>query len=210
MDLPTTLSTFILSTFNLHITIPHNFNVHPHLPCKNNPWSVAQRCAPLYSSPSLTQPFRILIARIVQRSPFSETSLPMFYATKRSNSKSPDIINGQTKKATALCSVEPEAIGDFQLRKALKPLLNLGKKKKTCNPHNFSGAPMVTTFVRSVGDRTKGIRRFLKTACRTDTGIELAELEHPLKRCLLFCSGGGGLHLGSPLFLQVAKGAVPA
>ena len=33
----------------------------------------------------------------------------------------------QIRKAAALCSVEPEAVGDFQLRKALKPLLNLEK-----------------------------------------------------------------------------------
>ena len=49
---------------------------------------------------------------------------------------------------------------------------------------------MVTTFVRSAGDRTKGVWKFLSTVCQTDTGIKLAELEHSSrKKCIPFCSG---------------------
>ena len=49
---------------------------------------------------------------------------------------------------------------------------------------------MVTTFVRSAGDRSKGMWKFLDTVCQTDTGVELVELEHSsLRRCLPFCSG---------------------
>ena len=49
---------------------------------------------------------------------------------------------------------------------------------------------MVTTFVRSAGDRTKGVWKFLSTVCQTDTGIKLAELEHSsLKKCITYCSG---------------------
>ena len=49
---------------------------------------------------------------------------------------------------------------------------------------------MVTTFVRSAGDRTKGVLKFLSTVCQSDTGIKLAELEHPfLKKCIPYCSG---------------------
>ena len=49
---------------------------------------------------------------------------------------------------------------------------------------------MVTTFVRSAGDRTKGMWKFLSTVCQTDTGIKLAELEHSsLKKYIPFCSG---------------------
>ena len=72
-------------------------------------------------------------------------------------------------KAVALCSVELEAVGDFQLRKALKPLLNLEKVKgqNVSHPVNFRSAPMVTTFVR----------KFLNTVCQTDMGIKLEELE---------------------------------
>ena len=49
---------------------------------------------------------------------------------------------------------------------------------------------MVTTFVRSAGDRIKGVWNFLSTVCQTDTGMELAELEHSsLKKCITFSSG---------------------
>ena len=98
----------------------------------------------------------------------------------------------QIQQAAALCSVELEAVGDFQLRKALKPLLSLEKIQNlnVSNPFNFRSAAMVTTFVRSAGDRTKGVWKFLSTACQTDTGIKLAELEHSsLKKCIPFCSG---------------------
>ena len=47
----------------------------------------------------------------------------------------------------------------------LKPLLQLEKidKKKVNNPLNFKSAAMVTTFIRSAGDRTKGVWKFLDT-----------------------------------------------
>ena len=49
---------------------------------------------------------------------------------------------------------------------------------------------MVTTFVRSAGDRTKGVWKYLSTVCQTDTGIKLAELEHSsVKKCITYCSG---------------------
>ena len=49
---------------------------------------------------------------------------------------------------------------------------------------------MVTTFIRSAGDRSKGVWKFLDTVHQTDTGVELAELGHSsLKRCLPYCTG---------------------
>ena len=86
---------------------------------------------------------------------------------QRAKSSDPDISNDQIKKAAALCSVEPEVVGNFQLRKALKPLLDLEKidKKKTCYPINFRGTSIVTTFVRSAGDRTRGVWKFLEMVC---------------------------------------------
>ena len=94
----------------------------------------------------------------------SEVRLPsqstMHKSTRRkAKSSSPDISNEQIKKAAALCSVEPEATGDFQLRKALKPQLDLEKihKKKTFNLVSFRSASMVTTFVRSAGEHTRGV-----------------------------------------------------
>ena len=99
---------------------------------------------------------------------------------------------GQMQRAAALCSAELEAVGDFQLRKALKPLARLEKihDLKVSNPTNFRSAAMVTTFVRSAGDRTKGVWKYLSTVCQTDTGIKLAELEHSsLKKCITYCAG---------------------
>ncbi len=111
---------------------------------------------------------------------------------KQPGTKKHDLTIGQMQRAAALCSAELEAVGDFQLRKALKPLARLEKINdlKVSNPVNFRSAAMVTTFVRSAGDRTKGVWQFLNTVCQTDTGIKLAELEHSsLKKCLTYCSG---------------------
>ena len=47
---------------------------------------------------------------------------------------------------------------------------------------------MVTTFVRSAGNRTKELWRFIEEASRTD--IRLADLEHPsLNNMLSKCTG---------------------
>ena len=93
----------------------------------------------------------------------------------------------------ALCTVGLESVPDYQLRKTLKPLLDSEKidEKRVCNPINFRSAAMVTTFVRSAGDRTRGIWKFLNTVCQTDLGMKLAELEHSsLKNVYLFVPGG--------------------
>ena len=111
---------------------------------------------------------------------------------KKHNYQEQELTIGQIQRAAALCSAELEAVGDFQLRKALKPLASLEKitDLKVSNPANFRSAAMVTTFVRSAGDRTKGVWKFLSTVCQTDTGIKLAELEHSsLKKCITYCSG---------------------
>ena len=48
---------------------------------------------------------------------------------------------------------------------------------------------MVTTFVRSAGDRTRGVWKFLDTVCQSDSGMKLVELEHSsLRKCLPYCS----------------------
>ena len=74
-----------------------------------------------------------------------------------------------------------EAIPDIQLRKKLKPLLDqeMIKNELVYNSFNSLGAPMVTTFVRSVGSRTQGVWDFLNKASQTDAGVRLAGLEHP-------------------------------
>ena len=69
----------------------------------------------------------------------------------------------------ALCFAEPEELPeDFQLHRALKPLSDFKTidGKRIFNPYLFRGAPMVTTFIRSAGSRTKGVLRFLEKASR--------------------------------------------
>ena len=101
-----------------------------------------------------------------------------------------ELTEEQCRKAVALCTVGLESVTDYQLRKTLKPLIDLEKinGKRVCNPTNFRSAPMVTTFARSSGDHSKGVWKFLDTVHQTDTGVVLAELEHSsLKRCLPYC-----------------------
>ena len=125
----------------------------------------------------------------------SQELFPAMISPKRKSptgKKKQELTIGQMQRAAALCSAELEAVGDFQLRKALKPLASLEKihDLKVSNPANFRSAAMVTTFVRSAGDRTRGVWKYLNTVCQTDTGIKLAELEHSsLKKCITYCSG---------------------
>ena len=66
-----------------------------------------------------------------------------------------------------LCSIETDELpADFQLRRALKPLLELKtvQEKNISNSYLFRGAPMVTTFVRSAENQTKGVWKFLEKA----------------------------------------------
>ena len=107
--------------------------------------------------------------------------------------------------AVVLCSTDLEAILDFQLRKTLKPLLDFKKiKQKVSLPFNFWGTPIVTTFVCSAGSRTQ----FLEKASQTDTGVRLAELEHPFLKKMLSLLCGKGPDLCSPFILESLKGAV--
>ena len=97
------------------------------------------------------------------------------------------------------------------IKKDAKAVTATGKswKKKVNNPLNFKSAAMVTTFIRSAGDRTKGVWKFLDKVRQTDTGVKLAELEHSsLKRCLLFCSGRVPI-LVHPSFYRALKVRFP-
>ena len=91
----------------------------------------------------------------------------------------------------ALCSAEADELpANFQLRRALKLLIDFKRinNKNIYNPYLFRGAPMVTTFVRSTGSRTKGVWGLIEKVNRA--GIRLAEMDHPsLKKALSFFSG---------------------
>ena len=120
------------------------------------------------------------------------TADPAPRKSRRQTKTKEELTEEQCRKAVALCTIGPESVTHYQPRKTLKPLLDLEKihGKKICDPTNFRSAPMVTTFVRSSGDRSKGVWKFLDVVSQTNTGVVLAELEHSsLKRCLPFCAG---------------------
>ena len=82
-------------------------------------------------------------------------------------------------------------------------------KKKVSNPFNFSGAPMVTTFVRSAGSRTQGVGKFLEKASQIDAGVRPAELKHPsLKKMSSYCTGRVPIYV-YPSFYRVLKVRFP-
>ena len=79
---------------------------------------------------------------------------------------------------------------DHVLKKTLKPLSSLKTihGKDVTNPYLFKSAAMVTTFVRSAGDRTKELWHFLEGASRAD--VMFADLCHQtLKKILPFSAG---------------------
>ncbi len=65
---------------------------------------------------------------------------------------------------------------DHVVKKSLKPLLSFKTvdSKDITNPYLFQDAPMLTTFVRSAGTRTKELWQFIDDASRTD--VMLAEI----------------------------------
>ena len=79
---------------------------------------------------------------------------------------------------------------DHVVKKSLKPLLSFKTvdSKDITNPYLFQDAPMLATFVRSAGNRTKELRQFIDDASRTD--LMLADTKNSMLRKMLpFCSG---------------------
>ena len=103
---------------------------------------------------TLTYPLLLLLSRILPQKPVSirsETHLPHNKPTqRRTKSVSPEMNEENVENAAALCSVDPEVIGDFQIRKALKPLLNFEniKEKRVSNPWPPSSAGLVTETIK--------------------------------------------------------------
>ena len=76
------------------------------------------------------------------------------------------------------------------LKKSLKPLLSLKKidNHDITNPYIFKYAPMLTTFVRLAGNRTKELWLFIEEASQAD--IMLAGMKNNmLKKMLPYCVG---------------------
>ena len=139
--------------------------------------------------------------RLPNNNPDQDHSHPLISKARpiaRSASSKED---GQELLKVALCSAEAEELpADFQLHRALKPLLNFKqiKNKDISNPYLFRGAPMVTTFVHSAGSRSKVVCRVVEKASRVNITLHYINI--------LFWVGP---HLCAPLFLLVAKIEVP-
>ena len=98
-----------------------------------------------------------------------------------------------------------------RLKKTLKPLLDFEKigKKRISNPYNFRSAPMVTTIVHSVGNRTQGVWKFLEEASQLEGDVRLAELRHSsLKKLFSKCSGRVPIYV-HPSFYRSLKVRFP-
>ena len=183
----------LYSLHNLRLRLPHNpppIIHHSSQSTKTRPHQIQQTAR----TPSLERltPESLFRTLYLPSDPAAElaprSSRRQAKAVNRDNQEP---IEDQCRKAMALCTAGLESVTDYQLRNLLKPLLDFDRinQKKICNPLNFSSVAMVTTFVRSAGDRTRGVGKFLNTVCQTDLGMKFAELDHSsLKKCLPFCS----------------------
>ena len=121
-----------------------------------------------------------------------EQTLSSSSSSSRKRTKSASNEDWQALNGIYFCSGRWESLTiDHHLKKTLDPLLTLkiiDNHKIVSNSYLFRGALMVTTFVRSAGNRTKKLWRIIEEASRAD--IRLVELEHPsLKKMLSICSG---------------------
>ena len=87
---------------------------------------------------------------------------------RRTKSVSPYSNKDLKEKAIALGSFNLEAISDFQIRKSLKPLMNLEKiqKENVYNPLNFRGAPPSSAWLASTPSQFRLSWRQLATPMR--------------------------------------------
>ena len=98
---------------------------------------------------------------------------------------------------------------DHVVKKSLKPLLSFKNvdSKDITNPYLFQDAPMLTTFIRSAGNRTKELWQFIDDTSRTD--VMLADTKNSMLRKMLpFCSGRVPI-LVHPSFYRTLKLGYP-
>ena len=139
--------------------------------------------SPLLSS--ITTPKLITRSHSVTR-----TAPPPPAIKQRSQSASTEV--RRATNAFYFCEdiLEPQHL-DHILKKALKPLLSMKKKIDNAditNPYSFKNAPMLTTFVRTAGSRTKELWQFIEEASHAD--VMLADTTNTmLKKMLPYCAG---------------------
>ena len=120
----------------------------------------------------------------------TRTTTPPPPATKQC-SQSASIEVRRAVNAFYFCEdiLEPQHL-DHVLKKSLKPLLSLKKidNADITNPYNFKNAPMLTTFVRAAGYRTKQLWQFIEEASRAN--VMLADTTNTMLRKMLpYCAG---------------------
>ena len=71
--------------------------------------------------------------------------------------------------------------------------------KDVTNPYIFKDAPMLTTFVRSAGNRTKELWNFIDEASRAD--VMLANTKNAMLKKNAFFLFGQGPDFSSPIIL---------
>ena len=132
-------------------------------------------------SPSLspiTTPKLLTRAHSVTReSPTAASSSSTTEPKPRSRSASNEFRRAFTAFHFCQYILEPQNM-EHILKQSLKPLSSLKTidGKDITNPYFFKNAAMVTTFVRSAGNRTKDLWHFLEGASRAD--VMLADLRH--------------------------------
>ena len=108
---------------------------------------------------------------------------------QRSRSTSNEVRRALTAYHFCEDILQPQNL-DHVVKKSLKPLLSLRTvdKLEITNPYLLQDAPMITTFVRTAGNRTKELWKFIDDASRTD--VMLADTKNSMLRKMLpFCSG---------------------
>ena len=150
--------------------------------------------------PPITTPKLISRSQSVTR-----TTYPPPPVTKqRSQSASTEV--RRATNAFYFCEdiLEPQHL-DHVLKKALKPLLSLKKidNADITNPYNFKNAPMLTTFVRSAGNRAKELWLFIEEASRAD--VMLADTTNTMLRKMLPDCAGRVAILVHPSFYRSLK-----
>ena len=120
---------------------PPELSHHPPQPTKTRPHQIArsqsherlsQRSLPrTFSLPSLSPSSSPeLFPAALEKAPAPATEVATADPAPRKSrrqTKTKELTEEQCRKAVALCTVGPESVMDYQLRKTLKPLLNLEK-----------------------------------------------------------------------------------
>ena len=157
----------------------------PHSPAQHTP-KESPLLPTLPSLSPITTPKIFSRSRSVNRIGPSPSSSPTHTRTHSETNQIRKPLIGIT-----LCKEpDPSKITDHQLKTLLKPLFSFKSinEKNISNPYLFRDATKVTTFVRTAGNRTRELWRFIQEASCAD--LRLAELDHSsLKKMLPFCSG---------------------